>query len=463
MKKKWPLAVLVVAILALSLPLSNLVVGLPSPTLKDMETDDPTFQRALDILAAKCVNCHTEEYTLPFYANFPIARGIIEHDIHEGTRYVNYIEEIDVNAEPPISEVMLAKTEQTILESTMPPTRYTALHWDGGLNSQEREDLLAWIHEVRAEYFASGYAAPEFANEPVQPLPTSVELDEAKVALGDQLFHDTRLSRDNSVSCASCHDIAMGGTDQLQFAVGINDQVGAINSPTVFNADFQFLQFWDGRAADLEEQADGPVSDPIEMDSSWEEAARKLIQDETFTEAFTAVYPNGYNRDNFVDAIAEFERSLITPNARFDQYLMGDTSAMTPEEVRGYDLFKRYDCATCHVGVIMGGQSFEEMGRKDDYFGDRGDVGADDGGRYNVTGDEADRHHFKTPTLRNIALTFPYMHDGTVETLEESVDIMAQYIVGRRMSTSDRDYIVAFLHTLTGEYQGVPLDQLSDE
>ncbi|MCK5863069.1 MAG: c-type cytochrome, partial [Candidatus Hydrogenedentes bacterium] len=287
----------------------------------------------------------------------------------------------------------------------------------------------------------------------LQPLPESVNEDKAKVALGDKLFHDVRLSKDNSISCASCHDLAKGATDQLQFSVGVDGATGDINSPTVFNSGYQFMQFWDGRAVDLADQADGPVNNPIEMASNWKDATAKLTEDQVFTEEFLAVYPDGYKKENFVDAIAAFERTLITP-APFDDFLKGDTEALTAKQQEGHQMFQDFGCATCHTGIILGGKSFEVMGLRADYFGERGDVIKRDYGRYNATGDEYDRYRLKVPTLRNIAQTFPYLHDGTAETLEEAVDTMMTYQVGKKVTPAQSEALVAFLNSLTGSFRG---------
>ena len=167
------------------------------------------------------------------------------------------------------------------------------------------------------------------------------------------------------------------------------------------------------------------------------------------------MYPDGFNQANITDAIQEFERTLLTPNSRFDKYLKGDNAALTAEELAGYDLFKKYNCATCHVGENMGGQSYELLGIKHDYFADRGtELTIEDNGRFKETKDERDRHRFKVPGLRNVALTAPYFHDGTQATLEDAVIAMAKYEVGVDLSTQEVAQMVSFLRTLTGEYQG---------
>jgi cytochrome c peroxidase len=295
------------------------------------------------------------------------------------------------------------------------------------------------------------------AEEPIKPIPLELRLDAAKVALGDQLFHDTRLSKNNSLSCASCHALDRGGVDGLETSRGINGAKGPINAPTVFNSGFNFRQFWDGRAASLEEQAAGPVHNPKEMGSNWPEVLGKLSQDPALVSAFKQAYPDGLQPPNIQDAVATYERSLFTPNARFDKYLRGDAAAIDADELQGYRLFKRYGCVACHQGVNVGGNMFQMFGVMGDYFAKRGNPTEADLGRYNVTKNDADKHLFKVPSLRNIALTAPYFHDGSAKTLPEAVDVMFKYQLGRTAPAGDKALIVKFLHTLTGEYRGKPL------
>ena len=285
----------------------------------------------------------------------------------------------------------------------------------------------------------------------------SIPTDSAKVALGFALYHDTRLSGDNTISCASCHGLDMAGVDRHQYSDGIDGLLGGVNAPTVFNAALNYLQFWDGRAADLKEQAAGPPLNPVEMGSkSFEEISAKLAEDKEFSKQFLEVYPEGFSQSTITDAIAEFEKTLLTPS-RFDQYLRGDEKALTAEELEGYQIFKDSKCASCHVGMNLGGQSFEFMGVKSDYFSARG-TGLTDGdnGRFAVTGNEADRHKFKTPTLRNVLLTYPYMHDGSVDTIEQAIKLM-QDQMGIELTADETTKMVAFLNTLTGEYNGALL------
>ena len=318
--------------------------------------------------------------------------------------------------------------------------------------------IVDWAQQCRAAYYNDGLEG-EFAGSVIRPVAQSLEVDPAKVELGRILYHDTRLSVDNTVSCASCHGLNTGGVDNKQYSEGVYGQFGGVNAPTVYNAVYNFVQFWDGRAATLELQAAGPPLNPVEMGcTSFDQIIAKLAKDRALTKAFKAVYPEGWSEANITDAIAEFERTLITPNSRFDKYLRGDNTAITAEEKQGYELFVKYNCATCHAGVNLGGLSYELMGQYADYFADRGlELTVEDNGRFKETTCERDRHRFKVPGLRNVALTAPYFHDGTESELKEAVCKMGTYQVGVELTDADEDKIVAFLHTLTGEVDGKPL------
>jgi cytochrome c peroxidase len=297
---------------------------------------------------------------------------------------------------------------------------------------------------------AIGSVSAQVLDEPVKPLPEKLNLDGRKVALGRILFHDKRLSKDNSLACASCHDLAKGGVDGRQTAVGIGGQIGPINTPTVLNSSLNFRQFWNGRAATLEEQAAGPVHNPGEMGSNWKEVLGKLGQDKKLISQFDSLYDNGLQPANIQDAIATFERSLLTPS-RFDRYLRGDSSAITEEERAGYQLFKNYGCVACHQGVNIGGNMFQTFGVLGNYFEDRGKLTDADLGRYAVTKRESDRYVFKVPSLRNVELTAPYFHDGSAQNLEAAVDVMFRYQLGRTAPATDKASIIKFLKTLTAE------------
>ena len=290
--------------------------------------------------------------------------------------------------------------------------------------------------------------------EPIVPLPLTMVLNEKKVSLGERLFEDPQFSRTNLISCSTCHSLSTGGTDRLVHSVGVANRPGSINSPTVFNSGLNSKQFWDGRAGSLEAQIDGPTHGFNEMDSSWPEILTKLKLSPEYREAFALLYPEGISIDTIKDAIATFERSLSTPNSRFDQFLGGNVSVLSEEEKDGYRLFKNYGCSSCHQGANVGGNMFEKFGVMGDYFADRGMPTKADLGRFNVTGDETDRHVFKVPGLRNVALTAPYFHDGSAVTLQEAVAIMAKYQLGRRLSSAELQKITSFLKTLSGEYKG---------
>jgi cytochrome c peroxidase len=401
-----------------------------------------------------CYYCHSTEAKLPGYASLPGISQLSRHDVENGQK--NF--QIDalfasLRDGTPVPEGDLAKLELAISSGIMPPKLFQSVHWTSGLTETERQTLLGWIAKQRKQHYASSGVAPEFSNDAVQPLPRSIPVDSRKVELGMQLFHDPRLSSDNSISCASCHSLSKGGVDQRKTSLGVGGQIGPINAPTVFNAVLNHAQFWDGRAASLQAQAGGPPLNPGEMAStSWAQIIGKLKQDPSLTAAFSRVYADGYSERTITDAIAEFEKTLLTPS-RFDAYLRGDNSALTVEEVRGYHLFKQDQCATCHVGQNLGGQSFELLGLHGDYFAARGSaLTPADNGRENVTHEPRDLHRFKTPTLRNVELTAPYMHDGSVNDLHEAVRVMLKYQVGKTASDADVDAIVAFLKSLTGSY-----------
>ena len=297
-------------------------------------------------------------------------------------------------------------------------------------------------------------AAP--LDEPIKPIPITSKQDPARAELGRRLFNDARLSANGSVSCASCHDLAKGGADGRARSVGFGGKATAVNTPTVLNAALNFKQFWDGRAETLEAQIDAVIVNPVEMGSTWIDVVRKVAQQGDYARGFATAYPDGVTKANIQNAIATYERTLTTPNARFDRYLRGERNAITDEEKVGYVKFKQYGCVACHQGVNIGGNMFQKFGSMGDYFGKRGDPSGADMGRFVVTGDEGDRHVFKVPSLRNVALTAPYFHDGSANTLGEAVDVMFRYQLGRDASSEDKASIIRFLRTLTGELPASP-------
>lgn len=408
------------------------------------------------IIEEKCLSCHSQNADLPFYAQIPGIKQLIEKDYRDGLRAADLNRDfIEASKKDIINESIVAKLEWVVENHTMPPTKFTAVHWGSKLSSDDEKVILDWVKQYRKAYYVTGLTSRERVNEPIQPIPDIIPYNKQKAALGKKLFNDTRLSHDNTVACSNCHAIDKGMTDSQQFSTGIQHQSGKINAPTVYNALFNVSQFWDGRAANLREQASQPPLNPTEMGSiSWDEILEKLAKDKVLTEEFMIIYPNGWSEKNVTDAIAEYERMFITPNSSFDRWLKGDDTALTKDELKGYQLFKKYKCVTCHVGKSMGGQSFEYMDLKKDYFADRGDVKSADDGLAGFTHDPNDLHRFKVPNLRNIEMTAPYLHDGTVTTLDEAVRIMGIYLVGEDIPKADRDLIVLFLRTVTGEFQG---------
>jgi len=456
-KASWIVAVIVV--LGLALPVSNLIVGTPHDTALTLtQAKDAQTAQVAHLLEQSCSSCHVPGVKPPFYAALPVAKTIIERDMKDGLRDFDLARGIAKASGGPVAEPVLAKIEHVVSEGDMPPAPYVALHWNAAIGAGRREAVLTWIQDERAAQAAPG--VPESLRSAlIRPVPEQLAHDPAKAALGEKLYSDKRLSGDDSLSCASCHDLALGGTDQRSVSGGIGGQQGGINAPTTFNAALNFVQFWDGRAATLAAQAGGPPLNPVEMGSTgWTQIVEKLNKDKAFRKEFEAVYPEGFGEKTITDAIAEFERTLVTPNSRFDQYLQGDASALTAEEKHGYQVFQQSGCATCHVGELLGGKSYEVMGRRADYFAARvTPPSSADAGRYNVTKDEADRHFFKVPTLRNVARTFPYFHDGSQKTLREAVDAMATYQNGAALPENDAADVVKFLETLTGEYRGKAL------
>ena len=293
-------------------------------------------------------------------------------------------------------------------------------------------------------------------NEPIQPIEPAPVTDQAKVELGKQLFFDPRLSKSGFISCNSCHNLSMGGSDTLPTSIGHNWQEGPINSPTVLNSSLNLAQFWDGRAGDLKEQAGGPIANPMEMGFTHDLAVGVIESIPQYVESIKSVYKvDKISIDEITDAIAEFEKTLVTPNARFDQWLKGDDKALTAYELEGYNLFKSVGCTACHNGVNVGGNSFQKMGLYEEYVTKNPAEGV-----AGLSGRDTDRFKFKVPTLRNVELTYPYFHDGAYWKLEEAVDVMARLQLGRQLEKDEIGKITAFMKTLTGEQPSFQLPML---
>ena len=406
-----------------------------------------------------CLSCHSRDAERPFYAEFPVIGQVVVADIEEGYRAFDIeplCKALAEGATP--NPVDVAKVEKVIADGSMPAAKYYLMHWGSQSTEAKAEIVTNWATDYRTAYYNDGLVGAR-AGEPVRPIAEVGEVDARKVELGYKLYHDTRLSVDNTVSCATCHVLSAGGVDNHQYSHGVEERLGGVNAPTVYNAVYNFVQFWDGRAKTLAEQAAGPPLNPVEMAStSFDEIIAKLNEDKEFVAQFSEVYPDGLTEANITNAIEEFERTLVTPNSQFDKWLRGDDTALTAEQLRGYELFKEYSCATCHVGQNLGGQSYELMGLRRHYFEARGtELTEEDNGRFKQTQEERDRHRFKVPGLRNVELTWPYYHDGTRETLEEAVADMARYQSDVDITEEESADIVSFLRTLTGEYKGAKL------
>jgi cytochrome c peroxidase len=417
---------------------------------------DIAGQKALAVLIDnQCMNCHSLTAKEPFYAFIPGIGHMVKKDIKMGIRNLNMYESLDkLSKGVPVSEAVLTKIEYTTQNNEMPMFRYKMIHWGSAINSKEKKALLSWVTEARSKDYGDNVASMEFKNEPVRPISKVFKTDSAKVALGFDLYNDVRLSANNTISCASCHDFEKGGTDQLPVSIGIFNQEGPINSPTVFNAPFNIAQFWDGRAADLQEQAGFPPLDMKEMgNKSFDEIIERLSGDVELKARFDELYAEGITKNSITDAIAEFEKTLITPNSAFDMYLKGDKNAINEDQKMGYEAFKRVGCTTCHVGEAMGGQSFEYVGLFADYYKDRGtEITSADHGRAKFTNKEEDMYYQKVPVLRNIAITQPYMHDASSKTLMEAVEMMNKYQIKDKLNSDEIMNIVDFLNALNGEY-----------
>lgn len=284
-------------------------------------------------------------------------------------------------------------------------------------------------------------------SELITPLPFKTSFNKEKALLGKKLFSDTILSRDRTISCESCHNLKKGGADRTPVSFGVESRIGRLNSPTVFNSLFNFKQFWDGRADDLNEQVPFPIQDYFEMDLTLEDAVKRVHNNGKYREVFENIYSDGVTSTNIADAIAEFEKTLITPNSKFDQYLIKKTM-LSERELEGYNTFKSKGCISCHHGINIGGNMFQKFGA----VIERNDT-AD--GRFNVTKREKDRHFFKVPSLRNITETAPYFHDGKTASLKEAIVQMAYHQLGIYITDYEVESIEAFFKTLKGDYPNI--------
>lgn len=291
------------------------------------------------------------------------------------------------------------------------------------------------------------------------PLPDPVPskagpITEERTALGRILYYDARLSKNQKISCNTCHDLAKYGVDNEPTSDGFRNKKGDRNSPTVFNAAAHFVQFWDGRAADVEAQAKGPMLNPVEMAlDSGKNAVAVVKSMPQYVALFKKAFPadkDPVTFDNMATAIGAFERKLVTP-ARWDKFLQGDQNALTAEEKAGFNAYFEAGCQACHAGALLGGNLYQKLGAVKPY------PDSTDPGRFKVTNNEGDRMFFKVPSLRNVEKTAPYFHNGKVATLQQAVMQMGEYQLGKPLDAARADSIITFLKTLTGE---IPADYI---
>jgi cytochrome c peroxidase len=290
-------------------------------------------------------------------------------------------------------------------------------------------------------------------DEPLQPLPAAALVDPRRSAVGMQLFSTATLSSDGSVSCATCHPLDRGGADGFVHSRGANGRETALNTPTIYNVSLNFRFNWNGAYDRLEDALDAPIA--LTLGTTWGAIEDKLRADPAWRASFELAYSDGVTTANIKDALSRYIDTLITPDARFDQFLRGDIDALTNDERRGYEKFKTLGCSTCHQGANVGGNMFQRLGVMHDYFQARVEQGGPaptsaDLGRYETTKQQSDRHVFRVPSLRNVAFTPPYFHDGSMPTLELAVMEMGYVQLGTRLSNEDVELLVAFLKTLTG-------------
>lgn len=346
----------------------------------------------------------------------------------------------------------------------MPPDRVTTPSYAGRLTAWSPTliactagGLMAaslWVSS-RPDISSAGSARQLVASaadkiEAFEPLEAPQGLDPVVVRLGERLFHDPVLSRNQTVSCATCHDLEHGGDDGLPVSIGVGGRLGDVNAPTVLNASLHSAQFWDGRAPTLDAQIDGPIHNPNEMDSNWEWIVDRLAGDASYRLAFEEAFDAPPSPERVKRAIVAFETSLITVDAPFDRWLRGDRLALSAAALEGFQLYEDHGCASCHQGRAFGGNLFQRLGLMRDYFGRDRPIAQADLGRFNHTGNDEDKHVFRVPSLRNVELTGPYFHDGSAATLSDAVRAMLRFQVGVDPDEPEVTRLVEFLRSLTG-------------
>ena len=315
--------------------------------------------------------------------------------------------------------------------------------------------------------FAGGHAKAaddvplfqDFQNETslIVPIPQTLEIDLYKARLGKLLFEDKSISKDGKKACVECHLSDKGGADNEQFSEAINDKPRSTNTPTIFNVGLLPMLGWTGAGTSLEDVTEAIIKSKQGLATDWPELIQKLNASPTYVTQFNAIYRDPIEPAQVKEVMAEYMRSLITPNSRFDQYLRGNETAISLDEQRGFELFKSYGCSSCHQGVNLGGNMRSPFGLFGNYMQDKGKETKADLGLYNKTKRPDDQYIFRVPGLRNIALTAPYFHDGSAKTLREAIDVMGRYMLGREIPNREQELIEKFLRTLNGELNGEPL------
>lgn len=305
---------------------------------------------------------------------------------------------------------------------------------------QQAPEVTEQVRTIKTKYEAQPVPGA------IQPIPRIKAIDQQWVKLGRALFNSTLLSKDGTISCASCHSIKDGGDDGFPVSTGIEGRIGTRNSPTVLNSVFNFRQFWDGRSPDLADQLTGPIHNPLEMGSSFVEIIAKLKQQPEFVAMFQRLSPKGITEESIVKALVTFEESLVTPNAPIDRFLLGDKNALSAQQKRGLKKFTSFGCVSCHQGVNIGGNLYQRLGR----ISEVPKKLLKDQGRFVLTRHQNDMFVFKVPSLRNVKQTAPYFHNGSVATLEEAVRIMAKGQLGLELSEQDVSDLLALFDSFTG-------------
>ncbi len=433
-----------------------------STQLKPM---DPAVADAVAgrVLEMKCAACHAQDATYSKFLNF-FSFGLMADHVNGARRAFTLTPDASLRS----GNVDYLKMDYVLRTRRMPPASYSMVHLGSRLTPTD-------VAILRNKYKETGAAARRFS--PIRPaVEPATELEAARIYLGYKLYHDGRLSTTNQVSCASCHDLTRGGTDNLAKSEGVPGadglpQLGGVNAPTNLNAAGNIRQFWDGRAADLKEQAGGPPLNPVEMGYScaedWNAIADKLSKDPEMVALFAYVFGDkGISADTITTAIAAYEQTLVTPDSAFDLYLKGDEKALTDSQKAGMESFVQLGCATCHSGPTLGGISFEyintyanlrDLATPADYK--EGAYGLND-----YTRKEEHKDMFRVPNLRNVALTAPYFHTGTVNSLKDAVRIMIQTQNGAGNATEETvNNITRFLEAQTGKLYGKPANALTPE